>query len=296
MKKNIIDNSCCVVNVADGKYLNGQKRLKQSLINCGYEGSFCFFDEIPKEWPSHDESPMGYKPLAIKYALEKGFDYVLWLDANMVCVRKPLQIFKKIKKNGYYMPCVFAVSFGEWCSDSSLKTFGMSREQALKTVEVHSGFVGISKKNKLALNLLDEWCSYALDKKTFRGIDKNYPLNETNFNNNCIVSKDLRVKGHRHDQSALSFLAYKYKCKLSTLEIRNFQSLNSDGTNHYGKAISFDTEFIQSRDTKTDAFLQMIDRFGNHTGVQKLRFVIFSFAETILRRLKAVYRFFCYKI
>ncbi len=279
-----IDSHYCIVNVADGLYVNGQNRLKESLAKCGYKGDTMFFSSIPQGWPSHDESPMGYKPLAIREALKKGYAYVLWVDANMVCVRNPVKTLKSLRKNGYFMQCEYAVPMGEWCSDTVLEEFGISREKALRIVETHSGYVGVSSENPQALALLDEWCKYALDGKTFRGIPKEYPLSETNRNYNNIVSADNRVKGHRHDQTALSYLAYKYKWKLSHCYSRNFQSLTPDGKNHYGKSISLDAEFIQSRDTKTPNYLKMIDKWGNNTGRKKIKFMILSFLETFYKR------------
>lgn len=279
-----VDSKYCIVNIADGLYVNGQNRLKESLIKCGYKGDFLFYSDIPKEWPSHNQSPMGYKPLLIREAIQKGYAYVMWVDANMVCVRNPKKMLKILRKKGYFIQCEYAVPFGEWCSDSALKTFNISRDKSLKIVETHSGYVGIASENEKALKMLDQWCDYALDQKTFRGIEMCHPLEETNRNFNEIVSKDKRVKGHRHDQTALSYLVYKYGFSMSHIHSRNFQSLTPNGENHYGKSISFDCEFIQSRDTKTPNYLRSIDKWGNHKGRKKIKFVLFSFLETFYKR------------
>lgn len=284
MKSNF--ENCCIVNFATGKYVEGQNRLRNSLLNSGYNGSFLFFsDNDSNRFPKQDDSPWGFKPLIIQEAIKKGYKYILWLDSNMICLRKPKTIFKKIKNFGFYISSSFTHDMGTWCSDLALETFNISREQSFHIFEVNPSYVGINASNSNAMNLLNDWANFALDGKTFRGISKEFPLAETNRNFNHLVSKDDRVKGHRHDQTALSFLCWKYNIKLSFCEIKNIQSKQLDGSNKYSKAISFEVEIVQNRDIKSDSYLLTYDKYGNNTGLKKIKFIILSIIETIRRRV-----------
>lgn len=271
----------CIVNYASGIYKKGQKRLKDSLISNGYTGDFLFFTEENGELiPSQDESPWGFKPVLLNYAKEKGYKYILWLDSNMICIRKPVTIFKKIIKNGYYISSSYTTKMGYWCSDIALENFGIDRETSFKITEVNPSYVGINIYNPIAIKLLNEWNKYALDGITFRGIPQNYLLSETNKNDRGIVSKDTRVKGHRHDQTALSYLVWKYKLKISFMETKNVQSLTSNNENKYSIAIPLTVEIVQNRDIKFEKYYKTYNKWGNTTGFSKIKFIILSLIDT----------------
>lgn len=271
----------CIVNYASGIYKKGQKRLKDSLISNGYTGDFLFFTEENGELiPSQDESPWGFKPVLLNYAKEKGYKYILWLDSNMICIRKPVTIFKKIIKNGYYISSSYTTKMGYWCSDIALENFGIDRETSFKITEVNPSYVGINIYNPIAIKLLNEWNKYALDGITFRGIPQNYLLSETNKNDRGIVSKDTRVKGHRHDQTALSYLVWKYKLKISFMETKNVQSLTSNNENKYSIAIPLTVEIVQNRDIKFEKYYKTYNKWGNTTDFSKIKFIILSLIDT----------------
>ena len=281
-KKMIYSKKFCIVNYSDGKFLRGTKRMKESLIKCGYTGDFLLFSESDKSrFPSHDDSPWAFKPLAIREAFNRGYEYVLWLDSSMICIRNPRRIFSKIICNGYYFVTQKSDSFGEWCSDYALSELGINREQSFSFEELNAAIVGFNKSNKKACNILDEWCSFALKGKAFRGLPKEYNLYETFNNNNRQCSSDIRVKGHRHDQTVLSYLVWKNHCKTSYIEIKNIQSTNKNGDSVYTKAISFAVCMVQNRDIKYDNYLLNYSKWGNNHGIKKIIFIIMSIIETI---------------
>lgn len=242
---------------------------------------FFFFTEENNDLiPSQEDSPWGFKPVLLNYAKEKGYKYILWLDSNMICIRKPVTIFKKIIKNGYYISSSYTTKMGYWCSDIALENFGIDRETSFKITEVNPSYVGINIYNPIAIKLLNEWNKYALDGITFRGIPQNYLLSETNKNDRGIVSKDTRVKGHRHDQTALSYLVWKYKLKISFMETKNVQSLTSNNENKYSIAIPLTVEIVQNRDIKFEKYYKTYNKWGNTTGFSKIKFIILSLIDT----------------
>lgn len=272
----------CIVNYASGIYKKGQKRLKDSLISNGYTGDFLFFTEENGELiPSQDESPWGFKPVLLNYAKEKGYKYILWLDSNMICIRKPVTIFKKIIKDGYYISSSYTTKMGYWCSDIALENFGIDRETSFKITEINACIVGFSTKNTSKIKILNEWLQYAEDKITFRGIPKTLPFELSFKNNNNLLSNNNRVLGHRHDQTALSFLIWKYRLKISYMETKNIQSLTATKENKYSKAIPLTTEIVQNRDIKFEDYYKTYNKWGNKKGLDKIRFIILSLIDTI---------------
>ena len=175
---------------------------------------------------------------------------------------------------------------GYWCSDIALENFGIDRETSLKITEVNPSYVGINTKSSTALRMLNDWNNYALDGITFRGIPKQYQLSETNKNDKGIISKDPRVKGHRHDQTALSYLVWKYKLKISFMETKNVQSLTSNNENKYSIAIPLTVEIVQNRDIKFEDYYKTYNKWGNKKGFDKIKFIILSVIDTVRFAIK----------
>lgn len=285
MKKSFFEN-CCIVNYSSGIYLKGQERLKQSLIDNGYNGAFLFFDDTDPHFKPQEEKPFAFKPLSMYIAIQRGYKYILWLDANMICIRKPKKIFSIIKEDGVFVYSPYTSSMGTWCSDFALEKFKITRDESLNITELCSAAFGIDSGSEKAMNILNKWNDFANDGITFKGIPTQYSFWDSFTNNNLIVSKDNRVKGHRHDQTALSFLAWKYKLDIHYLEVKDVYAGNTTNIKHkYSKGISFDIEIAHNRDTKTHIFLKKYDKWGNTKGFNKICFICLSFIDTIKRRL-----------
>ena len=285
MKKSFFE-SCCIVNYSSGIYLNGQKRLKQSLIDNGYTGDFLFFDDSDVSFPLQSEIPYGFKLKAVSIAIEKGYKYILWLDSNLVCIRQPKKIFSIIKNQDIYVYSPYADKMGYWCSDLALQSFSIERNQAFEIDELCAAIFGINADSKKTVDFFAEWNNFAKDGKTFKGLSEEYDIKDSFKNLNNIVSKDNRVKGHRHDQTALSFLAWKYKLDIHYLEVKDVCAVNAATLKHkYSKAISFDVEIAQNRDIKTQKYFEHYNRWGNTKGINKFCFICLSFVDTIKRRL-----------
>ena len=284
--KNNFFKDCCIVNYSSGIYIVGQKRLKQSLIDNGYSGDFLFFDDSDSRFPKQSKIPYGFKLKAVSLAIEKGYKYKLWLDSNLVCIRKPVKIFTIIKEQGIYVYSPYAEKMGYWCSDLALQSFSLERETSFDIDELCAAIFGINADSKNAKDIFTEWNNFANDGKTFKGLSEEYDIKDSFMNLNNIVSKDKRVKGHRHDQTALSFLAWKYKLDIHYLEVKDVCAVNSENFKHkYSKAISLDVEIAQNRDIKTQKYFDKYDKWGNSKGLKKLCFICLSFIDTIKRRI-----------
>jgi hypothetical protein len=190
----------CILNFSDYKFKVGQDRLKESLIQHGYQGDILMFNEYSQIGSkSHQEVPYQFKVYAIEKAREMGYDVVLYCDASIYAISDVMPVINYIITKGYLMEyCGF--SAGQFSTDSCLREMELTRDEAMN-VKLHSaGFTGINFKNEVAKDFFNKWYNYAKEEITFIG-DWN------NKNNQC--SKDERCLGHRHDQTVASIIANK---------------------------------------------------------------------------------------
>ncbi len=186
----------CIVNVATGgPHVRGQKRLAESLRSFGYQGDFITWtDSLPPGSPTHQAVPYGFKFYALREAIRRGYDTVLWLDASFWAIDDPMKLMRVIDKRGYGL-WKAGWSPGEWTSDAALVQLGVTREDAFKIPLIMGGAIGLSTGHSGAMELLKRMIVYTKDGKTFPGAWKN---------DKKQVSQDPRVLGHRHDQPALA--------------------------------------------------------------------------------------------
>jgi len=191
----------CVVNFAKGSwYPKGQERIKKTFIKNGYQGDFLFFNnEKQLGCASHQQVPYAFKPFAIKAAFEKGYDIVLWADASIVLVQSFSKVLNHILKHGY-MLLRNGWTSGEWCADTALEPLGITREESFTYPHIMACVMGFDTRIERNIKFLNEYYARGKDGVTFKGAWKN---------NKQQVSKDKRVLGHRHDQTAASIIAWR---------------------------------------------------------------------------------------
>jgi hypothetical protein len=87
---------------------------------------------------------------------------------------------------------------GQWTSDAALDIYGVKREDALRMQLCYACVVGIDLSSEIGVTFLERWASLR-DAGAFVG-----PWT----NEGGAASADPRCLGHRHDQSAASWLAH----------------------------------------------------------------------------------------
>jgi len=195
-----------VVNYAVGAwYPRGQARLRASMVvaNCAVE-FIGFTDNRNFGSPTHQQVPYAFKTYALMYCLNKGYDQAIYADASIWAVKTWKPIWDLIDSQGYYFEEAGHVA-GTWTKDSVLAKFGITRDQAMKIPLYSAGFTGLNFHNPKAVEFLKRWHGYANDGDSFKG---------TWGNENGQMSKDPRCKGHRHDLSVASLLAWQMDMKL----------------------------------------------------------------------------------
>jgi hypothetical protein len=146
------------------------------------------------------------KPFALRAARDAGADIGILMDAAFWPIRPIDPLVDHIERRGYYL-CDNGYRMGEWCSDVALGTLGLTRDESLEIPEVSSYCVGLNFRHEVCNLALDQWCAYAADGVTFPG--PHSQMGRFDGRNAGHVSHDPRVKGHRHDQTALSAIAWK---------------------------------------------------------------------------------------
>jgi len=152
----------------------------------------------------YDYTAYSAKPFALAEAMRSGADIAILLDAAFYPIRPIHPLVDHIARNGYYL-CDNGNKVGEWCSDRAAGRMGICRDELMEMTEVSSYCVGLSFADGRCHELLHRWCGFAHDRLIIAGPHSG--LHQSDARNRGFVSSDPRVRGHRHDQTALSVIA-----------------------------------------------------------------------------------------
>lgn len=223
-----------VVSFADGagNYAKAMMRLELSLKQVGFDGTVkCINDYGHISSPQHkgaaDAVPYAFKAMAIKKAIDEGAELLLWGDSVVYATKSIEPVFEHIKEHGYLFFDNLGFSIGDYTSDACLEKFGMTRQEAFESKMIMACVMGFNLSHPEARDFLQKYIEAAGD-----GVS--YPGAWTN--ENLQVSRDMRVKGHRHDQSVASILV-----KQLGLEITRAQDTYFAYDEHKGRIPIADT-------------------------------------------------------
>lgn len=236
--------SRCVVNVATGPYLKGQTRLMNSFAKFGSYGfSASTWPAIPAVWPSHEQRPYAFKCFALKEVSEY-HDTLLWADACILPIRSLKPLWERIERDGYWFSANGYTNY-EWTADSAypdlfrpewehaMEDKHMTQDRIMedlralnKTIpHVVATTFGISLKHEIGRAFLAEYFRLASETRAFCGpwINASSPdwlsqpgaQERTCANGRVSVCGPLDVRGHRHDQTAASVIAWRLGMKLT---------------------------------------------------------------------------------
>jgi len=230
----------CVLNFASGKsYPMGQARLVDSLRRTGFKGDILAFeDESQFGAPTHQEVPYAFKVSLIRYAQKLGYRFVLWCDSSVVATGSLTEIFSMID----FFGCLFFRNgfLWEWIGDDALKKMNVQRSylEEKRVVEISASCFGLDLHEMGIQNFLSNWELRARD-GSFNGAWNNA---------HGEVSSDLRVKGHRHDQSIASLLVHQYGLPIQEGNACGYQYYKENGnTKNFEYGGENDEKFIYPR-------------------------------------------------
>ncbi len=200
-----------VVNVSSGIYLPGQARLAQAV---GIQAKMITWrDTLPLFSPPHELIPYAFKAWALKAAAEAhGATTLLWCDACMLPVKPLGPIFELIEQQGYFIMNNGWIN-GEWTADSAYSDLKVTREENWKIKHVVAGIFGVNLKSEVGCQILSEYFRLA-NTKAFCGPTWNANHPKYRRNRGAYPCGDETVRGHRHDQTSLSVIAWRFGCRL----------------------------------------------------------------------------------
>lgn len=196
------------MSCATGLFLKGLDRLSGQLAMLG-ETRECLNRELPPGSPMHRRVPYAFKAWAMKRAEALGYTTLLWCDSSILPIRSFVPLWEQIERDGYFV-MNNGFSNYEWTDANAYKylfpslSMEVAREQNRQIKHIVGGIIGIDLSADIGRAFLAEW----------------YRLAQTNAfcgpwrNINGVCGPD-DVRGHRHDQTALSVVASRLGCVLT---------------------------------------------------------------------------------
>ena len=232
-----------VVNVATTEHTRkGQRRLKDGVLALGAGAYLDLWEQLPSVWPKHEDKPYAFKAYALMKYLSRGYDSplsLLWCDACILPVRSLKPAWTKIERDGYLL-MNNGFSNYEWTADSAYpdlfakelvalakgrvdRTWDASEDlefaRSLNRSIPHTvgGFFGLSMRHEIGRKFLRELYRLASETRAFCGpsINSNAPKAEGAGYGPGAPCGPPDVRGHRHDQTAMSVIAWRLGMKLT---------------------------------------------------------------------------------
>lgn len=212
-----------VVNVATGEhYLAGQKRLVDALTwQPEPIPDFYGWDRMPRLWPRHSERPFAFKAFALRQAAEAGVDLLLWCDSCILPIRSLEPLWGRIERDGYW----FANNGWDnytWTADSAYPDLFRNLYPELacaanRTIpHVVATAFGLNLRSEIGAAFLAEYYRLASQTNAFCGPSRNSNCPDMSLpNSDAAPCGPPDVRGHRHDQTVASVLAWRLGMKLT---------------------------------------------------------------------------------
>ncbi len=196
----------CIVNyiTMNGWHPFGQKRLAKSIRREGFNGDLQFFTNLNLLCPSHCKVPYAFKFYAVKTAMERGYELILWVDASFWAIRRLDGLFDLIEEKGVVVQNS-GYALGQWSSDASLNYLRVGREKAFQIMMYSGGLMGFNLKSSIGMEFFEAMFKEVKIGTAFKG---------SWTNRKQEVSKDSSVKGHRHDMVVGTVLAERMGIKM----------------------------------------------------------------------------------
>ncbi len=212
-----------VVNVATGSYVKGQERLLEQCAARGVDYVH-FRDTLPLYSPPHAQVPYAFKAWALKAASEnRGYETLLWCDACIRFGARPLDdLWEKIERDGVWLANNGYTNY-EWTADSAYPDLFPADPPAAARIinqqipHVVATAFGVSLEHTAGREFLREYLRLAMS-KAFCGPWTNcatHPQSMHSHSERCKPCGPSDVRGHRHDQTAASVIAWRLGVKLT---------------------------------------------------------------------------------
>jgi hypothetical protein len=204
------DDKIIVSAGIDGHYAEGLRSLRNHAKVYAPDHWRLLYEELPAGCPPQAIANYAFKIFALDRAIAAGFRFVLWLDAAFAPVGSLDRLWAYVERNGWYIPPQADSVLGEWSSDSALDLLGMTRDKAMTIPLVFSGVVALDMQSVAAQQIYDRW-KWTQVIGSWNGPHKNEPgvaPHAWGQKTAGHCSDSPTVYGHRHDESALSWVLH----------------------------------------------------------------------------------------
>lgn len=205
-----------IASVATGGYVPALDRLKKRVAEMEPDCEFFQWrDELPTGSPTHDQKQYGFKAYALAWAAIASPGLILWCDSVVLPIRPLAPLWSHIEKYGAWIPLNGWTNYDWTCDAAYADLFpGLPIEEAReinKTVpHCCATCFGINTRSDIGRNIIEEYFRLATT-NAFCG-----PWSNTNNPNHWPQDSSRMgpcgppdVYGHRHDQTALSVIAWR---------------------------------------------------------------------------------------
>lgn len=213
-----------VVNVATtGYYQKGQRRLVDAFAQLPNRPALMAYPTLSAGWPSHQQRPYAFKAYALKHAADLGYTKLLWADACILPIAPLEPIWARAAEAGVWI-CRNGWTNYEWTADSAYpdlfldnpRPFDLeyAREQNRAIPHVVATTFALDLDHPKGKAFLAEYYWLASGTEAFCGPWTNaQPVNDsmptTDPTGRIARCGPADVRGHRHDQTAASVIAWR---------------------------------------------------------------------------------------
>lgn len=175
------------------RYISQQIRLRQSIVDVYGEDAniFMWCDKLPPGARPFLDSLYGFKPHAIKQALDAGFNKVCYFDTAIILQDKVDYYQDKVKDYG-----VIAVAdetqLHKVCSRKALRHFNLQKHEILKWKLVGGSFYYFDFDLPLCQTIFNKWME--AEQKGLFGSQSDEAMG--------------LLEGHRHDETVMALALY----------------------------------------------------------------------------------------
>jgi hypothetical protein len=214
----------CIVNVSTGRYVSAGIRLLKACDEMDPYSRKAFFDgRFPAGSPAHEQKPYAFKVYAIAEAIrECDPDLILWIDASVVPVKSLARLWEKIRRDGYWLAINGWTNY-EWTADDAYPdlfpecSLAEAREKNKTFPQMVGTAFGLNMRSEIGQKFFHELFRLASETNSFCGPWGNTasPAGPKYCAEMMGLCGPADVLGHRHDQTAMSVLAWRMEMKLT---------------------------------------------------------------------------------
>lgn len=210
----------CFVSVAfgDRRYIEQQKILKESILKIYPDAPLYFWtDEMPPGSRPFHKSLYGFKPHAVKFARDAGYDKVVFFDPACILMDR-INYYDYLSIDHGVIAIQDDNKLNSFCYDRALKPFGLKRSQISKWHLVGGSFYYFNFETTLAWNIFEKWSE--CERLGYFGSQEDQASG--------------KLHGHRSDEAIMSLALYtsggrplsedtRYRCDGCIIDKKHFK-------------------------------------------------------------------------